>query len=392
VVILSSQTSNVSQVVEAIKLGAYDFIAKPFVPEELRNRIHRALELQQARRVQEHLLRELQERSGIDALIGSSQAMRQLRENIVRLAAVEGSVLFEGESGTGKELAARALHYLSRRRASPFVVVNCSSIPEHLIESVFFGHRRGAFTGAVEHALGRFEAAEDGTVFLDEIGDMPRGQQASLLRVLEYRRFTPVGETKERECRARFVFATNRDLREDVRKGAFREDLFYRVRVAAIQIPPLSAHLEDIPELVAYYLGRLTAEMGRPPVRAHPDVIKLFQQYDWPGNVRELRNLLEGALMLGGERQDEIRPRDLPAELLALRAEGSEGRALPLTERHEKEELLRALKQCAWNQTKAAGLLGCHRNTVRARMRYFGLTGIEAEEGGEATKAAEGQH
>jgi two-component system response regulator HydG/two-component system response regulator AtoC len=272
------------------------------------------------------------------------------------------------------------LHYLSKRAGNPFVIVNCSSIPEALVESILFGHKRGAFTGAVDSVKGRFEVAEEGTVFLDEIGDMPVSQQSSLLRVLEYRRFTPVGDNRERECRARFVLATNRDLREGVREGTFREDLFYRVNVATVQMPPLRARPEDIPALVDHYHRRISAEMGRVPGAVHPEVIRLFQQYDWPGNVRELKNVIEAALMLRDRKEVEITPRDLPPELLAVRAEGSPtGPALSPQERQEKQELIRALQQCQWNQTKAAQVLGCHRNTVRARLRYFGLSGRPEE-------------
>jgi len=376
VIMLSSQTADLTLIVEAIKLGAYDYIGKPFTPEELLNRVQRALELRKTRRSQDRLLREMEERSGIDRLIGTSDAMNQLRQNIRRLASVDGCVLFQGESGTGKELGARALHYLSRRRAAPFVVVNCSSVPEHLVESVFFGHRRGAFTGAVDNSRGRFEAAEDGTIFLDEIGDMPLSQQSSLLRVLEYRRFTPVGESREKECRARFILATNRDLRERVRDGSFREDLFFRIRVATVQMPPLRMHLEDVRELVSCFLLKLSAEMGRKPVQPTPEVLALFERYDWPGNVRELKNVLEGALMLSEHDRDELRLQDLPAELLAARVEGGQGTGRSQQERQEREDLLRALQQSDWNQTRAAKLLGVHRNTVRARIRYFGLTGM----------------
>ena len=378
VIVLSSQTSDVSLIVEAIKLGAYDFIAKPFVPEELLNRVRRALQLQRARRAQENLLKALQEKSGIDALVGDSATMQHVRETIRRLTEVEGCVLIRGESGTGKELAARALHYLSKRHGSPFVVVNCCAVPEQLVESLLFGHKRGAFTGAMQEAKGSFEAAEDGTVFLDEVGDMPLSQQGSLLRVLEYRRFTPVGETRERECRARFVLASNRDLRECVRDGTFREDLFYRINVATLQMPPLRSRPEDVPELTDYYVKRLTAEMGRAPVQVSAEVMQLFREYDWPGNVRELKNVLEGALMLGEPDRRELSLQDLPAELLAMRGEGGAGE-MTVQERQEKEQLVRALQQCGGNQTKASRLLGCHRNTVRTRLRYYGLASFCGE-------------
>jgi DNA-binding NtrC family response regulator len=377
IIVVSSQTENVSQIVNAIKLGAFDFVPKPFTGEELRNRVEKALSLKRLRHANRQLLAEAAERGGVDRMIGHSEAMQTVRNTLRRLADVDGCVLLRGESGTGKELAARALHNLSQRRASPFVPINCASIPQQLVESVLFGHRRGAFTGASESVKGRFEAAEDGTLFLDEIGDMPLDQQASLLRVLEYRTFTPVGENRERDCRARFVFATNRDLRECVVEGTFREDLFYRINVAAVALPPLRARPEDIPELVEYYCGRLTLEMGRGPVQVQPDIIDLFKLYDWPGNVREVRNVLEGSLMLLDRNQTELTMRDLPADMLAFET-GPDGAAV-LTSRElkEKKELLRALKETSGNQTKAARMLGVHRNTIRSRVRYFGITSAD---------------
>ena len=373
VIVVTSQSGDISQVVAAIKLGAFDFVAKPFVGDELLNRIDKALSLQQLSRSQQYLLEQIEERSGLGQLVGKSTAMQQVTDQLRRLAEADGCVLIRGETGTGKEIAARALHQLSRRRGEPFVVVNCAAIPDTLIESVLFGHKRGAFTGAIESSKGKFEAAEGGTLFLDEIGDMPLAQQTSLLRVLEYRTFTPVGETRERECRARFVLATHRDLRESVREGTFREDLYYRIHVASLMMPPLRSRTEDIPELVKHYLTRLSAEMGRGTIRVSADVLQLLQQYDWPGNVRELKYVLEGAIMLLERNREELTVKDLPPELLAARIP-LEGGALMAGDRREKEELLRVLRQCQGNQSQAAKLLGCHRNTVRAKIRYFGIT------------------
>ncbi|HYG78292.1 MAG TPA: sigma-54 dependent transcriptional regulator [Planctomycetota bacterium] len=373
VIVVTSQSGDISQVVAAIKLGAFDFVAKPFVGDELLNRIDKALSLQQLSRSQQYLLEQIEERSGLGQLVGKSTAMQQVTDQLRRLAEADGCVLIRGETGTGKEIAARALHQLSRRRGEPFVVVNCAAIPDTLIESVLFGHKRGAFTGAIESSKGKFEAAEGGTLFLDEIGDMPLAQQTSLLRVLEYRTFTPVGETRERECRARFVLATHRDLRESVREGTFREDLYYRIHVASLMMPPLRSRTEDIPELVKHYLTRLSAEMGRGTIRVSADVLQLLQQYDWPGNVRELKYVLEGAIMLLERNREELTVKDLPPELLAARIP-LEGGALTAGDRREKEELLRVLRQCQGNQSQAAKLLGCHRNTVRAKIRYFGIT------------------
>jgi DNA-binding NtrC family response regulator len=374
VIVLTSQTENIPQIVNAIKLGAFDYVPKPFTGAELLNRIEKALGQRALLKSREYLLNELEAQSGLGCLIGRSAAMEQARQTIRRLAQTDGCVLLRGESGTGKELAARALHYLSRRRSNPFIVVNCASIPEALVESVFFGHRRGAFTGAVENMKGKFEAAEDGTLFLDEIGDMPLAQQASLLRVLEYRHFVPVGETRERECRARFVLASNRDLRERVDSGAFREDLFYRINVAAITLPPLRSRPEDVADLAEHFRIKLGLELGRPPVRISQPALELLAKYDWPGNVRELKHVLEGAMMLLGPDQDEIALRDLPPELLAMQPrDGQPGEQLGASELHEKRELLRALQECGGNQSQAARLLGYHRNTIRSKIRYYGI-------------------
>lgn len=377
VIVLTSQTENIGQVVEAIKLGAFDYVPKPFADEELLNRIERALETQSLRRAHELLVRDMEQRNGLECLIGRSAVMEHVRKTILRLSEVDGCVLVEGDSGTGKELAARALHLAGKRRNQPLIVINCASVPENLVESTFFGHRRGAFTGAIDNVKGKFEIAEGGTIFLDEIGDMPLPQQAALLRVLEYRKFMPVGDNRERECRARFVLATNRDLREEVRLGRFREDLHYRIRVASIEMPPLAARVEDIPLLTAFFCDRLTTEMGRSQVWVSPGVKQRFDNYDWPGNVRELKNVLEGMIMMMDPRQQEIEVADLPAEFLALPASGdSKGPEISAKDLRDKSELIRALRQCSGNQSQAAKLLGCHRNTIRSRIRYFGITSL----------------
>jgi DNA-binding NtrC family response regulator len=374
VIILTSQTENLSQVVAAIKMGAYDYVGKPFNRDELRNRIEKALKLHSLVRSNRIMQDELERRDGLERIIGSSAAMEHVRQTIRRLADSEGCVLVHGESGTGKELAAKALHYSSKRRSSPFITINCAAIPESLIESVFFGHRRGAFTGAIESTKGKFELAEDGTIFLDEIGDMPISQQPALLRVLEYRTFTPVGESRERECRARFVFATNRDLRDCIAQRTFREDLFYRINVAAILLPALRSHPNDIPDLVEHYRIRISNDMGRKPVGIHPEFLEVLKQYDWPGNARELKNVLEGALMFLEPGQQELTLQNLPPEILATRKE--EGVAPPSStaERREKQELIRALRQCKGNLTQAANVIGIHRNTIRHKMRFYGIS------------------
>jgi len=374
VIILTSQTENLSQVVAAIKMGAFDYVGKPFNRDELRNRIEKALKLRRLVRSNQIMQDELERRDGLERIIGSSPAMQHVRQTIRRLADSEGCVLIHGESGTGKELAAKALHYSSKRRSSPFITINCAAVPESLIESVFFGHRRGSFTGAIESTKGKFELAEEGTIFLDEIGDMPISQQPALLRVLEYRTFTPVGESKERECRARFVFATNRDLRDCIAQRTFREDLFYRINVAAILLPALRSHPHDIPDLVEHYRIQISHDMGRKPVGVHPEFLEVLQQYDWPGNARELKNILEGALMLLDPGQEELTLQNLPPEILATRKEEGVARPTSTAERREKQELIRALRQCNGNLTQAANVIGIHRNTIRHKLRFYGIS------------------
>jgi DNA-binding NtrC family response regulator len=371
VIMLTGETADLSRVVDAIKLGASDYVPKPFNPDELINRVQKTLELRRLRQSQQRLLSELRAQNGLECLVGSSDGMRAVVETLRKLAEVDGCVLIRGESGTGKELAARALHFCSRRRSSPFISINCAAVPETLLSSELFGHRRGAFTGAVESVRGKFDLADDGTVFLDEIGDMPLSQQTSLLRVLEYRVFTPVGGTKEQECAARFVFATNRDLRKRVAEGLFREDLFYRINVAAITLPALRSRPDDIPVLVEFFNSKLSADMGRKPLRIHADVLTLLRNYDWPGNVRELKHVLEGAMMLLSPEQEELTVQNLPPEVLA--ASPSNALAVDGAQNSEKEELIRVLRQCRGNQTEAARILGIHRNTIRTRIRFYGL-------------------
>jgi len=371
VIMVSGQSDDLQQVVAAVKLGAFDFVAKPFSNAELLNRIEKALHLRSLSADKVHLLKELKDRFGLEQLVGDSHAMAQVRDTINRLADLDGCVLIRGDSGTGKELAARSLHYSSRRASKPFVVVNCASIPEALTESILFGHRKGAFTGALDAGQGKFEIAEDGTLFLDEIGDMPVRQQAALLRVLEYRKFTAVGDNRERECKARFIFATNRDLRRAVSEGAFREDLFHRINVSSIIMPTLNSRVSDIPQLLEHYAAQFSVEMGRPPFLISKEAMHILSQYDWPGNVRELRNTLESCIMLMGRDEAELTECHLTPELLSNR--DSQGEKLSPREQREKEDILLALRQHHGNQTQAAKTLGYHRNTMRTKIRYYGI-------------------
>jgi DNA-binding NtrC family response regulator len=372
IIILTSQTDDLSQVVAAIKLGAFDYVGKPFDPNELKNRVANALNQRQLKRTEQYLLNELEQQAGLHRFVGTSRAITSVIDMLRKLAAVDGPVLVRGESGTGKELAARALHYLSGRRKKPFVTVNCGSIPEALVESALFGHRKGAFTGALESAQGKFALAEDGTLFLDEIGEMPMMQQVALLRVLEYRKFTPVGEGTERECHARFLFATNRDLKQRVTDGKFREDLYYRINVASIIMPSLRSRAEDIPPLVNHYVAQLCADLGRQTIQVHPDAMAVLQRQEWPGNVRELRNVLEGALMLMNPNQVELGLVDLPSELIEDKS--IPGDALTHIEKTERDAIVNILEKCNWSPTEAAKLLGMHRNSVTRKIHYYKIS------------------
>jgi two-component system response regulator AtoC len=373
-VIVLSAVRSVPLVVQAIKIGAFDFVQKPFIREEMQNRISKALDMQELRRSQDVLIKQLEEESGLGSLIGQSSAMRDARRMLSKLSVSDSTVLVQGESGTGKELAARALHLLSRRRSSPFVVVNSAAIPDQLTESVLFGHRRGAFTGATETAKGSFEVVGDGTLFLDEIGDMPVQQQTCLLRVLEDRRFKPVGDSVERECRARFVTATNHDLKQSVESQKFREDLFYRVSVATIYMAPLRERLEDIPMLTAYFSQAHTSRMGRPAISVEPAVLKLFQNYAWPGNVRELRNVMESAIILMDAKQDMITMADIPQHISPDGNAQQRTRKMSKLHQAERDEIVRALQLCNGNQMRCARLLGVHRNTLRNKIRSYGIS------------------
>ncbi|MBN2288306.1 MAG: sigma 54-interacting transcriptional regulator [Candidatus Glassbacteria bacterium] len=331
-----------------------------------------------------------QETATVPGMIGTSEPMRQVYRLIRFAADSESTVLVTGESGTGKEVAAKAIHSLSRRSGGPFVAVNCSALPESLLESELFGHVRGAFTGAVGDKVGRFELARHGTVFLDEIGDISPLIQLKLLRVLQDREYQRVGESKSQKADVRVIAATNRDLFQLVRRGEFREDLFFRLKVFPIALPPLRERKTDIPALLDYFLGAFNRRTGKKVERIHPEAMKLLLDYCWIGNVRELEHAVEYAFVLC--RSPEIGPFELPQEI--LRAElrsrfcppGGEREASgdiqaaggrPLDSRgpegFQREQLLRALEQTGWNRTAAAGLLGVSRVTVWNRMKKLGI-------------------
>jgi DNA-binding NtrC family response regulator len=364
-----------------MKLGAADYVTKPFEVDALRIKIrnllqHRALE----ERVAE-LTEELEERSRLGALIGRSEAMRRVFRTIERVARSRANVLISGESGTGKELVARAIHELGPNAAGPFVAINCAAIPEPLMESELFGHERGSFTDATERRIGKFEQAGGGTLFLDEIAELPTGVQAKLLRALQERSVERVGGRDAIAVDARFVAATNRDLPREVAAGRFREDLFYRIHVVPLELPPLRERREDVRLLAEAFLARSTGESGGPPRRLAREALAALERHAWPGNVRELQNAIERALALCDGTT--IGLEDLPeAVVQATRTESLRDavRAGQLgleeaTARFEQELLREALERSEWNQTRAAEILGITRRVLKLKMDRYGLAG-----------------
>ena len=319
-VIMMTAYATVEKAVEAMKRGAFDYITKPFKNEELILTIRKAIEMHRLKQENLLLSRELQERFQFGNIVGKSKIMRQVYEIIEKVAQTRASVLITGESGTGKELIARAIHFNSPRRDKPFISVNCSALSETLLESELFGHERGAFTGAVSQRKGRFELAHGGTLFLDEVGDMSPALQVKLLRVLQEMKFERVGGTKTLQVDARLVTASNRELDREVELGRFREDLYYRLKVVHIKVPPLRERRDDIPLLVHHFLEK-AAEVNKIPVkRVSHEALKYLYQYDWVGNVRELENVIERAVILCDG--DDVRPQDLPEELFQQRLPG----------------------------------------------------------------------
>ena len=366
--------------VRALKNGAYDYIPKPFDNDEVRAVVRRAREVLSLRAENARLREELA--GPFRGLIGDSPAIREVVKVVRRAGPTDATVLVTGESGTGKEVVARALHAESRRRAKPFIALNCSALPGDLVESELFGHLRGAFTGADRDRQGLFEAADGGTLFLDEVGDLAAPAQAKLLRALEERQVTPVGSTKPVSVDVRVVAATNRPLDRLAGEGGFREDLLYRLRVIALHLPPLRERREDVPAIALHFLGEMAARHGRPVRGLAEGARRALLAYDWPGNVRELRNAVERAVVLA--EGEEIEVGDLPPQLLASAAPlGPVSAALadiPFAEARERavDAFERAYLQAALerhgNVSAAARALGLHRQSLQKKLRQLGLT------------------
>jgi DNA-binding NtrC family response regulator len=372
--ILLTGHSSINSAVEAIKAGAYHYLTKPINPDELILLMKRSLESVSKDKEIDNLRRRLDQKFGLDQIVGQSKQMKDVFAKIQKAAPVDSTVLILGESGTGKELVAQALHHNSTRKKGPFVAVNVAAVPSTLVESELFGHVRGAFTGATDRRIGRFEQADGGTLFVDEIGDFELGLQAKLLRVLETLTVTPVGGHEDRKVNVRVVAATSRDLRKMVEEGKFREDLFYRLNVIVINLPPLRQRPDDIPILVDHFLREIAANKHTAPHRISPEVMRRFSAYRWPGNVRELRNVLERMMVLA--EGEVLTERDLPDEITAGTADASSRKDIPTgitMEELEKLAITKALDQCANNRTHAANRLGISVRTLQRKLRQYEL-------------------
>ena len=383
-VVVISGHGNIESAVRAIKMGAFDFVEKPLSLEKTVLVVRNAIR-------QRHLEAENRDlRARVDrrlTMVGDSYAMAQLREQVAMAAPTNGRVLIYGENGTGKELVARSVHALSRRRSGPFVEVNCAAIPEELIESELFGHVKGAFTGAVSDRRGRFEAADGGTIFLDEIADMSLKTQAKVLRALQEQVFEPVGSTQHVKVDVRVIAATNKDLTAAIKTGQFREDLYFRLNVIPIFVPPLRARQDDIPLLAEYFMATFAHEYGRRLKGFEEAALSLLRRYSWPGNVRELRNLIERlVIMVRGETITAGDLAFLDSDPVAT-AEATPADGAPLVplhearDRFERDYILRALAQQRGNMSRTADVLGVERSNLYRKMRAFGIApGKRAEE------------
>lgn len=359
----------VSSAVEALKLGAYDYLAKPVSLNELRHLMARVAERRFLRREVSSLRSRLGEQLPSE-IVGASPQIERIRGLVARVAPTDSPVLIEGESGTGKDLVASALHRLSARRQGPFIPVNCGAVPAELLESEFFGHVRGAFSGAVADHLGLFRSASGGTLFLDEVTELPPALQVKLLRVLEEKQVRPVGSARTCAADVRVVAATNRPVEEAVREGVLRQDFFYRLNVVRIVMPPLRERAGDIPALVAYFLRQLNERFGRDVRGIAPDAMAALMAYDFPGNVRELLHLLERAYALGA--RSEITVADLPM-LTGSALRLGRDRELPTLAQTERELILRALQVHGNDKERAARALGLSRRTIYRRLKQYGL-------------------
>jgi two-component system nitrogen regulation response regulator NtrX len=378
IVIMMSGHGTIETAVKATKLGAYDFIEKPLSLEKVLLCIQNAVKVGELVEENRSLKAKLAKENEI---IGTSKPMRQLKEQIAIAAPTSGWVLITGENGTGKELVARAIHHLSKRRLKPFVEVNCAAIPEELIESELFGHEKGAFTGATTQRKGKFDLAHEGTLFLDEIGDMSLKTQAKVLRILQERKFERVGGNRTIEVDVRVIAATNKDLDEEIGRGNFREDLYYRLNVLPFHVPPLRERTEDIPLLASHFLEYFCGKESRENKRMTVNAMEALQNYPWPGNVRELKNIIERLVIM--TPQQEITEQQLPA-VIRTRHEpvgrphytpstGESGTFREAREEFERDFILQKLEENDWNVSRTAEIIEIERSNLHRKIKAFGI-------------------
>ena len=365
IVIIMTAFASVTTAVQALKDGAYDYITKPFDPDDLSHLIRNATSQISLKAENRALKNKIVTLENVEDLIGSSKAIVQVLKEVERVAQSNSPVIITGESGTGKELIAKAIHSNSRRKFSPLVSVHCGALTESLLESELFGHEKGAFTGAMYNRKGRFEMADGGTIFLDEIATISPKMQIELLRVLETKTFVRVGGNKEISSDFRVICATNKDLKKMVENGTFREDLYYRLNVVNIRIPPLRERIEDIPQLVDYFIKMNCSSMSRNSIPIDPAALKRLEQYDFPGNVRELENMIERAIVVGNEK--EIRIKDLPFEKDVI------NNSIESLDDLEKKYILQVLNKSDWNISRSAKALKVDRVTLYNKIKKYSL-------------------
>ena len=378
IVIVFTGYASIETAVKAMKLGAYDYIVKPFMFEEIKIIFQRAIEYQKLQNENIFLKQNLKAKYRFQNIIGDSKEMEEIFHFVEKIANTDSTILIFGESGTGKELVARAIHFNSDRRNKPLISVNCGAIPEDLLESEMFGHEKGAFTGAIKTRIGRFEMANEGTIFLDEISDMSPSLQAKLLRVLQEHEFERVGGIKTIKVDIRVITATNQDLEKAVEQGRFREDLFYRLNVIPIKLPPLRERKSDIPLLVSHFISRFNQEKNCTVKGLSRECLEYFMKYPWPGNVRELENMLERLVILKGDGTIEVS--DLPEKVVDAEVEPfpiiipNSGISFDMAvSEFEKRLILQALEKTNWVKNRAAKLLHLNRTTLVEKMKRINL-------------------
>lgn len=377
VIIIMTAYGTIETAVEAMKLGAYDYITKPFSTEQVKLTVEKAIERQKLFYENKYLREKLNDQYNYKRIVGNSAAMQPVYELMEKVAPTDTAVIIRGESGTGKELVAHAIHFNSRRKDKPFIKVNCAVLAEGVLESELFGHEKGSFTGAAGKRIGRFELANGGSIFLDEIGDISLSTQVKLLRVLQEKEFERVGGTECIHADVRVIAATNKNLEEAIKKGQFREDLFFRLNVVPIFVPPLRDRKEDVERLGTHFLNKYSLEANKKITKIDKKAIDLLSRYNWPGNVRELENAIQRAVVLGDS--DTIYPSNLPLDIQSFHKDESvhylkeDASLTEKVENYEKELILKAMEKGNHVQTKAAKLLDINRTALIYKLKKYGL-------------------